>query len=82
MRFCEFRAKEVVNLVDGKSLGYICDLVIDEATGAICAIVLPGCGLGGLFKSRQYVVPWRNICKIGCDIILVEVDLACCCTVK
>lgn len=76
MRFCNLRQKEVVNIVDGKSLGYISDLCLDRATGKICSLVVPGnCGLKSLFKSREYIIPWQNICKIGDDVILVEVDL-------
>ncbi len=41
-RFCKLRQKEVVNIVDGARLGFICDLVLDICTGKICAIVVPG----------------------------------------
>ena len=73
MRFCKLRQKEVVNVIEGCSLGYISDLVIDECTGKICALVVPDrCGLMGFFKNRDIIIPWKNICKIGEDIILVE----------
>ena len=79
MRFCKLRQKEVVNCIDGKRLGCICDLVIDECQGCICAIVVPGPARFALFfkGERDYVIPWRNIRKIGEDVILVELDCNC-----
>lgn len=80
MRFCKFRQKEVINVIDGRSLGFISDLIIDCHTGKICSIVVPGnCGgIKNLFKTQNYIIPWCNICKIGDDVILVEVDLNVC----
>lgn len=76
MRYCELRRKEVVNIIDGRSLGYISDLVFECATGCIKAIVLPcGAGIAGFFKSKEYIIPWKNIVKIGDDVILIEADL-------
>lgn len=74
-RFSLIGEKEVINVCDGKRLGYAIDLEIDNSTGKICAIVV-GESLGKwnfLCKGQVYVVPWRNICQIGDDIILVEV---------
>ncbi len=79
MRFSKLREKEVVNVVDGTSLGYICDLVIEEQTGRITALVLPeGGSFRFMFRQKEYIIPWKNICKIGGDVILVEVDLNLC----
>lgn len=65
---------EVINVVDGRRLGVICDLDIDLEAGAVRAIVVPGTGrVFGLFGGdRDYVIPWENIVKIGADTILVE----------
>lgn len=75
-RFSKLRQKEVVNIIDGSRLGYICDLLLEECTGKICAIVVPGpTRFSFLFKSeRDSVIPWKNIRKIGEDVILVEID--------
>ena len=40
--FCELREKEIINICDGARLGCICDLEIDDSTGTICSIVVPG----------------------------------------
>lgn len=42
MRFCELKEKDVINRCDCKKLGQICDLVIDECSGQICSIIVPG----------------------------------------
>ena len=44
----DLRAREVVNVVDGRRLGLIKDIEVDMEEGKITAIVLPGDG-GGRF---------------------------------
>ena len=78
-RYAKLRQKEVVNVLDGARLGYICDLVIDLPTGKVIAIVVPGpTRLSFLFKGeRDSIIPWQNIRKIGEDVVLVEIDVNC-----
>jgi YlmC/YmxH family sporulation protein len=61
-------------LSDGKRLGFVCDVEVDIGNGRIVAIVVPGKkGFAGVFgKTEDYIIPWRNICKIGNDIIIVN----------
>lgn len=75
MRFCELKCKEVVNACDGKRLGYIVDLILDDCEGCIEAIVIPKCGkmCGFISDGSEYVIPFRCVKKIGEDIILVEI---------
>lgn len=75
MKFCELKEKDVINRCDCKRLGRVCDLIFDECKGCITAIVVPGpCRfLGILGSDQQYIIPWKRICQIGPDIILVEV---------
>lgn len=75
MRFCELKEKDVINRCDCRRLGRVCDMIFDEKTGCICSIVVPGpCRLIGLLGPEQeYIIPWNKICKIGPDIILVEI---------
>lgn len=72
--FCELKAKEVINVVDGKQLGHIIDLVFDTQYGKILGLVVPGEKSGwNIFKSVEDIfIPYNNICKIGYDCILVE----------
>lgn len=76
VKISDFQTKEVVNILDGKRLGQISDLEIDLRHGRIEAIVIPGPGkfLGFFSSGNDYVVPWRNIVKIGKDVVLVRLE--------
>ncbi len=75
-RASELRQKEVINLGDGRRLGFINDVEIDFDEGKIDSIVIPGSGrlLGLIGKDNELVIPWEKIRKIGEDIVLVELD--------
>ncbi len=74
MRFSDFQKKEVINVSTGERLGYTDDLIFSERDGQIESIVVPGPGkLFGLIRGEEMVVPWNSICRIGDDVILVEV---------
>ena len=62
---------------DGARLGCICDLEIELSTGVVCAVVVPGPPrFWGLLKSsEELVIPFNKICKIGGDVILVDIAL-------
>ena len=71
--FCELRCKEIINVIDGKRLGRIIDLVFDLKCGRILGLVAPGWRRFFGFRPREDIyIPWRNVCKIGDDVILVE----------
>lgn len=74
VRISDFQIKDVVNVADGKKLGNIGDIEIDVQTGKIEAIVISGSGkILGLFgKDEEFIIPWKNILKIGEDVILVR----------
>ncbi|KMM38753.1 MULTISPECIES: YlmC/YmxH family sporulation protein [Bacillales] len=74
IKISEFQVKDVVNVSNGRKLGHIADLEINLTTGKIEAIVIPGPGkMMGLFaRESDVVIPWRNIVKIGSDVILVR----------
>ena len=74
VRISEFQIKDVVNVADGKKLGNIGDIEINIGTGKIEAIIISeNSKILGLFgKDEEIVIPWRNIMKIGEDVILVR----------
>ncbi|MFD3448056.1 YlmC/YmxH family sporulation protein [Microbacteriaceae bacterium 4G12] len=76
IRISEFQMKDVVNVSDGKRLGNISDIDIDINTGKIQAVIISKSGkmLGFLRKEEEVVVLWKNIVKIGEDVILVRVQ--------
>lgn len=73
----EMREKEVINIRDGSRLGYIYDFEIDLDKGVVVSIVLPGQGrILGLFgRNNDLIIDWKNIVRIGQDIILVDLDM-------
>ncbi|GGF82704.1 YlmC/YmxH family sporulation protein [Paenibacillus aceti] len=76
MKISDFQTKEVINVVDGKRLGHISDLELDLRQGIIEAIVIPvNTKFMGLFGGgSDLVIPWKNIVKIGSDVVLVKMD--------
>lgn len=73
-RASDFKCKEVINLVTGERLGYVCDLEIDECTGNILTLIVPAKGKFSFFsKNDRICIPWACITKISCDVILVKI---------
>ncbi|MBQ9943300.1 MAG: YlmC/YmxH family sporulation protein [Clostridia bacterium] len=73
----ELRAKDVVNTLDGKRLGKVMDIEFNACTGQVEALVIPGeFRISDVIKGEKtgIVIPWCNICKIGENVILVQVD--------
>ena len=72
--FLELRCKEVINVVDGRLLGHIIDMTIDLKTSRVLGLVVPMSKVFfSFFKGQQEIfIPYKNICKIGEDVILVE----------
>jgi YlmC/YmxH family sporulation protein len=68
--------KEVIDIRTGRRLGELIDVEIDEESGRISSIVVPGeARYFGLFGGGpDVVIPWTKIVKIGPDCILVEID--------
>lgn len=76
VRIYDFRQKEVINIKNGKRLGFILDAVIDEESGKVDALIIPGQGkVFGIFgKESEFIIPWEDIKKIGDDIVLIETE--------
>jgi YlmC/YmxH family sporulation protein len=75
-RSSEFRNKEVINLSDGRRLGFVSDVEINFIDGRVEAIVIPTSNkiFGIIGSENEILIPWEKIRKIGEDIILVDVD--------
>ena len=73
-RALTFKQKEVINLSDGKRLGYVQDVEANFETGEITAIIVPGSSkFFSVGNKNDIVIPWGKIRRIGEDIILVEI---------
>ncbi len=72
--FLELRCKEVVNIVDGRRLGHIVDVVFNLENGCLLGIVVPGeKNFWNVFKSgMELFIALPQIVKIGEDAVLVE----------
>ena len=70
MRLSDLQMKEIVNIVDGKRIGVIIDAVVDEK-GVITNLVIKK-KRGRKFSREEYNILWKQIVKIGDDIILVD----------
>ena len=72
----DFKHKEVINVCDGKRLGYVQDVCADLETGKITSIIVPGGTnkLMNLFSNvNDIIIPWERIKCISEDLILVEI---------
>ena len=71
----DFKHKEVVNITNGKRLGYVQDVCADLETGTITYIIVPGSNkiLNIFSQNNDIVIPWQKIKCIGDDLILVEI---------
>lgn len=71
----DFKHKEVINIKDGKRLGFVQDVCADLGTGKITSIIVPGSNkLINIFSQNNDIeIPWQNIKCIGDDLILVEI---------
>lgn len=76
MKISDFQTKDVINIIDGKKLGQVTDLELDLRQGRIDSIVVPtATRFFGMFGGgSDVVIPWRNIVKIGADVVLVRLD--------
>lgn len=75
VRASELRMLDIINVTDGRRLGYLVDLDLDVDTGEIKALLVPSArGRLSLFRPSgpDIEIPWHRIVKVGIDVILVE----------
>ncbi len=74
MRLSDLQSKDIVNTTDGRNIGNIIDVKIDEKTGAILSLVVEPNKKVMSFMNRgmDTEVAWNNIERIGEDVILVR----------
>lgn len=70
----DFKHKEVINVSDGRRLGFVQDVNAELGSGIITSIVVPGSShFFNFFSSdNSMIIPWSAIKCIGDDVILVE----------
>ncbi len=71
MRLSELQKKEIINMNTGKRVGLIIDAILD-ISGNIKSLVLEEKHLKRFTGREEYQIEWRQIAKIGDDIILIR----------
>ncbi len=73
----DLRAKEVINLNDGASFGYIDDMLVDTESEKVLALVIGGkLRLFGLLgREEEIMIGWEKVESIGRDTILIRSDV-------
>lgn len=75
MRLSDLQNKDVVNMLDGRNIGNIIDVKIDEVSGKIESFVIEPSKnfLSFLRRGEDTEIDWQYITKIGEDVILVNI---------
>ncbi|MCR6544507.1 YlmC/YmxH family sporulation protein [Dehalobacterium formicoaceticum] len=76
IKVSDLKVKDIINIVDGKRLGYIKDIELNLAAGRIHSLILPGTTkfMGIFGRCDDVAIAWNQIKKVGADVILVEVQ--------
>lgn len=72
----QIRQMEVIDISEGKRLGFISDIVFDDDIKRIEYIVIPPQNnLFSIFRKKdEMFIKWEQIKVIGIDIILINMD--------
>lgn len=73
MRLSDLQSKDIINVQDGKKIGNIIDVKINERGGMEGLVVEQSKFFLSMFSSKNEVeIKWSQIEKIGEDVILVN----------
>lgn len=71
LSFTELKQKDVINLIDGKHLGRVCDLTFSFPESKVLGFTVTGCK-GFRFSKQEVFLPINTVVKIGKDAVLVK----------
>ena len=76
MRVSDLQNKDIVNTIDGRNVGNIIDVKIDQLNGTILSLVVEPNKKMISFMNRgvEEEISWKNIERIGEDVILVRLE--------
>lgn len=75
MHLSELQNKDIVNIKDGKKIGNIIDVMIDNEGKMISLIIQKNKFNINIFKNNNdEEIKWNQIKKIGEDVILVDTN--------
>ena len=77
MRLSDLQNKDVVNIIDGKFVGNIIDIMINSSNGIMESLIIEKSKFFvSLFSNKNEIeIKWNQIEKIGEDVILVRINL-------
>ena len=74
LNFVDLKQKEIINIVDGKKLGFPDDIVFDSENTSVKSFTIPGQSKAfGLKKGESRTISLEDIFLIGEDVILVNI---------
>lgn len=73
MQLSELQNKKLVNIENGKNIGNIVDIKIDPNDGNVTSVIIENQNRFFLLgHDEEKEVSWKNIKKIGEDVILID----------
>lgn len=69
--FSSLKQKDVINLLDGKNLGKVCDITFSFPENNVLGFTVTGCK-GFKFSKQEVFIPVNNVVKIGDDAVLIK----------
>ena len=77
MRLSDLQNRDVVNIIDGKLVGNIIDIMINSSNGIMESLIIEKSKFFvSLFSNKNEIeIKWNQIEKIGEDVILVRINL-------
>ena len=77
MRLSDLQNKDVVNIIDGKLVGNIIDIMINSSNGIMESLIIEKSKFFvSLFSNKNEIeIKWNQIEEIGEDVILVRINL-------
>lgn len=70
----QLRQMEIIDIREGRRLGFISDIIFNEDFTKIDSLVMPiSSGIFSFFKKKEELqIKWSQIKTIGIDIILID----------
>lgn len=74
MRLSDLQNKDVINVVDGKKVGNIIDVNLENINGSLDSLIVEKSKFFiSIFSNKDEIeIKWKQIEKIGEDVILVK----------
>ncbi len=72
MRLSDLQSKNIVNVLDGKNVGSIIDVNVNEMGQVESLVIENSKKFLSFSRDEETIVFWKDITKIGEDVILVN----------